>query len=284
MDFSEDQSITIRWTDGQERPIYLWGSDQPKAVLLCIHGGLAHGRDFVTVGDYFRNLGFLTVSYDQSGHHLKKKIFIPGYEVFLNDLDQCLTWIRQRYPDTPIFLVGHSMGGLILGSYGLKNENIDQVHGFVLSSPFFRNVIPVNGGLKAMAGFLSRLFPRLKVPMDSFTHVLSHDQEITRRHFENEKSAIRGSEVSARFGHSLMLAQEALAADFSDWSHPALVFVAGQDYLADSAATKNLCQQHPTLIEVQEYPDNYHENFNETNRQDVFLRMYEWFNERLAKL
>jgi len=66
------------------------------------------------------------------------------------------------------------------------------------------------------------------------------------------------------------------------WKHPMLVIVAGDDKLADSAATKELLKKvNPEYLTELWYPDNFHENFNELNREDVFARIVEWCEPRI---
>jgi len=63
-----------------------------------------------------------------------------------------------------------------------------------------------------------------------------------------------------------------------------LVLVAGDDKLADSEATLEIVKMaKPGEIDEIVYPENYHENFNELNRNEVFARMVEWVEPRLGK-
>lgn len=79
MRFSEDKMASLRCSDGVERPIHIWQApepQQPRAVILAIHGGMAHAGDYVTPALTFRRHGIATVSFDMVGHDGKRKVDI----------------------------------------------------------------------------------------------------------------------------------------------------------------------------------------------------------------
>ena len=103
-----------------DRPIRIWQAGTTKAVLLGIHGGMSHSGDYETVGSFFRQHEVTTISFDLHGHGTRQLIDIPSFEVFIDDVVDMLEWVRQHYPTTPLFIVGHSMGALI----GLNPDEI----------------------------------------------------------------------------------------------------------------------------------------------------------------
>ena len=120
MRFSEDKMASLLCSDKVERPIHIWQPEHPRAVILAIHGGMAHAGDYVTPALTFRQHGIATVSFDMVGHDGKRKVDIPSFEAFLDDEELFLAWVKQAYPGVPIFVMGHSMGGLIATHLGLR--------------------------------------------------------------------------------------------------------------------------------------------------------------------
>ena len=285
MRFSEDRLATLKCGDKVDRTIHIWEPGQPRAVILAIHGGMAHAGDYVTPGLWFREKDFATVSYDMAGHDGKKRVDIPGFDAFLDDAELFLHWVKRHYPGLPVFVMGHSMGALIATHLGLHRIPRDPaIKGFILSSPYYVNAIKLPAILIKLSGVLAKLFPTAKVPLESMTHVLTHDDAITRRHYEDEKDNIRATEVSFRFAKSLQTAQEGLAEKMSAWRYPTFAVVAGDDRLADAKASEAMLKSiDPSLLQYHFYPTNYHENFNELNRDRIFADILLWLEKRMEE-
>lgn len=283
MRFSEDKLGALKCSDAVERTIHIWQPERPRAVILAIHGGMAHAGDYVTPALFFRAKGIATVSFDMCGHDGKQRVDIPGFDSFLDDAELFLEWVRRSYPGLPIFVMGHSMGSLIATHLGLgRFACAPDIAGFILSSPYYVNAIKVPKVLLWLSGFLTRVAPTMKVPLASMTDVLTHDRAITQRHLADERDHIRATEVTVRFGTALTTAQAALSGKLPAWRFPVFAVVAGDDKLADWRASETMLKSiRPELLDYHFYPDNYHENFNELNRDKIFCRILDWLDGRL---
>jgi len=202
MRFSEDKLDKLKCSDGVERPIHIWESSAQKAVIMAVHGAMAHAGDYVTPASFFKPHGYTTISFDMHGHDSKEKVHIPNFNVFLDDLDLMLEWVKAHYPGLPIFLMGHSMGALLLTHYGIKRgQNDGGVNGYILSSPWYVNAVKVPKVLESMAGVLAKLVPTMKVPAEDIRDYLTHDKNISDRHSADEADHIRASSVTMRFAN-----------------------------------------------------------------------------------
>lgn len=284
MRFSEDRLSRLKCSDKLERPIHIWEPQQPRAVILALHGGLAHAGDYVTPARFFRDRGIATVSYDMHGHDGKRRVDIPGFDVFLDDGELFLHWVKKNYEGLPVFVMGHSMGALIATWLGLERFPRDpDIRGFILSSPYYVNAIKVPKLLLMFSDVLARFAPTAKVPIGSFTNVLTHDRAITERHLADERDGIRAVEATMRFASALSSAQAGLPARISAWRYPLFAVVAGDDKLADARASETMLKSIDShLLEYHYYPDNYHENFNETNREKIFADVLRWMESRMT--
>lgn len=283
MRFSEDKMAVLKCSDQVGRAIHIWTPQQPRAVLLAFHGGMAHAGDYVTPALYFREKGFATVSFDMCGHDGKKRVDIPGFDSFLNDAELMLQWVKRSYPGLPVFVMGHSMGALIATHLGLgRFANDPAIGGYILSSPYYVNAIKVPKVLLWFADSLAKVFPTQKVPLQPLTQMLTHDSAITARHLADEQDNIRATEVTFRFAAALTSAQAALAGKLAAWKHPVFAVVAGDDKLADAQATQAMLKTIPAaLMDYHFYPANFHENFNELNRNQIFGDIARWLDQRL---
>jgi len=280
MRFGEDQLTQFTAGQGVQRRVHMWQPAAPRAVILAIHGGMAHGGDYVTPARYFRQHGIATLAYDLCGHQDARRVDIPGFDVFLDDSQLFLKWVKQQYPGLPVYVMGHSMGALIATHLGLGSFAGDAaVKGFILSSPYYVNAIKVSPVLLALSGVLGALAPRMKVPLASLTHQLTHDSAITERHYQDERDGIRATEITVRFGNALTAAQQGLAARMPLWTQPMFAVIAGDDKLADADAAEKILRSIPAhLLTYQRHPQNFHENFNELNREQIFAEILAWMD------
>jgi alpha-beta hydrolase superfamily lysophospholipase len=280
--YQDDRILSLSFANG-ERNVRLWEARLPRALIVAIHGGMSHSGDYATVGAYFREKGFTTISFDLTGHGQKARIDIPHFGVFLDDVERMLSWVRGEYPNLPVFLMGHSMGALIATHMEITGRlNAFDIRGVILSSPYYANAIPVPALVVHLSGLLAKLFPTAKVPMASLTELLTHDTAIIQRHYQDEQAHRRGTEASMRFGRSLLDAQLALGDNLNRWQHPVFAVVAGDDKLADAQISRQMLETIPEAQrELHYFPQNFHENFNETNRDEIFATLWQWIQPHL---
>ena len=123
----------------------------------------------------------------------------------------------------------------------------------------------------------------MTIPTESIIDFLTHDPVITARHRADERDNIRAAKASARFGNELLEAQSYVAANIARWNQPLFLVTAGDDRLADIAVTDRLVKQiDPRHVKAHHYPGNFHENFNELNREEIFGKIDLWLASDLG--
>lgn len=280
MEYGETELDKFVTFDDSELDIHIWAAEEPKAILLCIHGGLAHAGDYVNIGNYFKTKGYTTVSYDLRGHK-QKRTKLKNFDDFLTDTSHFVKWVKDKYAGLPIYIVAHSMGCNIMTKYLINNPSeAESFAGTIFSSPYWGNAVKVPGIMIALSGLLATIIPNVKLPMEDLTPSLTHDTKIYDRHREDERKNIRGSEASMRFGSQLLKSQKWIVNNIEKLDYPMLIFVAGDDKLSDVQTTKTLLNKlnHEKVTHIL-YENNYHENFNETNREEIFGKMLDWMSK-----
>ena len=137
----------IQAADGAHLPLRFWPAQDntPKAVILALHGFNDYSKSFEDPAEAWNAAGISVYAYDQRGFgEAPHRGLWPGIDAMTGDLITASRLLRQRYPDTPLYLLGESMGGaVILASYGKGNR--PEADGVVLSAPavWSRNHMPV---------------------------------------------------------------------------------------------------------------------------------------------
>lgn len=104
-----------------------WQSDEvePIAVLQLVHGMAEHVRRYEEIATYFAEKGFVVVGDDHLGHgETAKEYGDYGYfcrkdpvTVLVRDEHRLKKIVQKEYEGLPYFILGHSMGSLILRNY-----------------------------------------------------------------------------------------------------------------------------------------------------------------------
>lgn len=272
---------------------YIWMPRRsPRAVFIAIHGGMAHGGDWVTPALYFMKKGIATYAPDLRWHGTypqynpggKVMFHINSYDEYCHDIHVLYRCIASRHPGVPIFIISHSNGALIALMYGLTIGRDANIAGFIVSSPWLENRVKVPAITMKLSRIISAVLPKYSVTPEPLTDILTHDPVITARHHADEAAGLRGTSVTARLGVESMKAQKWVIDNMKGWNRfPLLGVIAGQDMLADPDVSENvLMKAAPGLLGIYRYENNYHENFNEMNREEIYANIYEWMENLIT--
>jgi len=255
---------------------------EPTAVLLFIHGLAEHSGRYSHVMDHFAGRGFDCWALDYRGHGQSPglRVHVDHFGEFLTDIRAAHGLVREENPGRPLFLVGHSQGGLITLRYTLAHP--EDLSGIVVSSPFLGlhpDARP-NPLLRFVARLLSAVAPRLMLSKPPDASLLSHDPQVPAAYLADP---LVSRTVSARWFTEVMAAHADTHDRAAELRVPALVMQSGDDRLADPEATRNWAAAAPAeLVEYVEWDGLYHEMFNEPQKQKVFDRVEAWLKKFLV--
>lgn len=101
--------------DGRALPLTQWlPESEPAGVILALHGFSEHRGIFFTLAPHLAEAGYAVYAYDQRGFGATAtRGFWPGADQLTADARQAWRLLQERYPQTPVHLLGHSMGAAI---------------------------------------------------------------------------------------------------------------------------------------------------------------------------
>lgn len=101
--------------DGLALPVERWPArHKTKAVILALHGVTDHAGFIRKSAAFWAPRGITTIAYDQRGHGgAPRRGVWQGHEAMAQDARDALMAVRSAYPDTPVFLLGESMGAAV---------------------------------------------------------------------------------------------------------------------------------------------------------------------------
>lgn len=251
-----------------------------KAEVVITHGFGEHSGRYDTLALHLAAHDFSVAIYDHRGHGLSDGLpgHVESFTEYDDDLGKVIALARARVEPRPVFLIGHSMGGLIALRFAARKG--DLLAGVVVSAPLIAVAISVPVHKMMIARVGARFSPRLRLDNEINPAHLSRDPEVGRAYAADP---LVNRKVSTRwFTEATQAMQEA-----ADWAPqikiPLLVMHGTEDRLASVDATKRLFEAAGSSDkEMVIYPGLYHELFNEPEKQEVFERVTDWLNKRSA--
>lgn len=150
---------------------------KPKGIVLLVHGLHEHSRRYEPVMAHLAGRGFAVFAPDHRGHGRSARTLgdLEGMDLVLADLAVLHRDVALRFPKQKVFLLGHSMGGLISVLYAERTPGLAGavLNGSALDVP---DDVPV--AVQKAAGVLGRLAPRLPIQPFYAPQELTHDPAV----------------------------------------------------------------------------------------------------------
>ncbi len=290
MGFSETRTEIFQPDDKTRLLTYVWLPDNDvKAVFIAVHGGLAHAGDWVTPALFFKEKGVATYAYDLRHHGTYPKhnpngmlyFHTDSYDNEVADLNAFYRWVRAKHPGVPIFVLSHSNGALISLKYALSTARETDIKGFIVSSPWLKNKVKVPMVVQKLSKVIAAVYPTFAITPPAVSDQLTHDVKITARHHSDEAAGLRGTKVTAKLGVESAKTQAWVIDNLRRWERfPLFAVIAGIDVLADAETSQQALKQIPeNLLTLMVHEKNFHENFNELNRNETFEALWKWMQK-----
>jgi alpha-beta hydrolase superfamily lysophospholipase len=244
--------------------------------VLIVHGLGEHAGRYEGLARTLTGWGFAVRGYDHYGHGQSGGVRggLPSAHRLLDDLADLVETARNREPELPLVLLGHSLGGLVAA--GFVARGIVPLDGLVLSSPALAlRLTPLQ---KAMLSVVPRLAPNLTLANGLAPEHLSHDADVVQAY---RKDPLVHDRISGRLARFMTDEGDLVQSCAAQWRLPTLLLYAGDDRLVDPAGSRAFSQAAPKdVVRAHCFPELYHEVFNELGAQPVFDALRLWLDER----
>lgn len=266
-------------TDGNQLFYQSWiPHEAPHAVLIIVHGFSDHSGRYMTIVDNLVPRRIAVYSFDQRGHGRS-----PGQRGYINSFseyrDDVLTFTRLvagQEPDIPLFLLGHSMGGLIGLDFGLHHPQ--EVNGVIASSPHLSDP-PVSPILITLSRALSTVWPTFSMDAGMDNTGLSRDPDVVQTFLDDPLNHGKGT---ARLATELSKAVAGTNANAASFQPPLLIIHGTADRLTDPEASRRFYEKvtssNKTFIA---YEGGYHEGHNDIHHDRVTIDIAQWLDKQI---
>jgi lysophospholipase len=259
-----------------------WTVAEPKATVVLIHGtGEHHGR-YAHVASFFNTHGIEVLTGDLPGWGRSPglKGHIDRFEQYVDAVEEWVDEARHMTGDSrPVFVLGHSMGGLVATRFVQLYRDRHRLAGLILTSPCLELKLAVPAWKAALAQWLDRIWPTLRLPNEIEPYMVSRDPVVQESY---RTDPLNYPKVSVRWFRELNRAMSEAWEERQRLDLPMLVLQAGDDCLINADGVERFIDGVATNdVTFLCFPGLYHEVMNEPERDDVLERITTWIEQRL---
>lgn len=258
-----------------------WEADAPRAGLILVHGMFEHSRRYQEFGEGMAADRLSTYALDVRGHGASegRRGHVSRFEILLQDLDRFRREVQGLTPPAlPLFLVGHSLGGLIALRY--IEEYDAPLAGSVITAPWLGTAVPVPRWQVLMANVLTRILPAFPFPFRLDPAILSHDDQRVADYRDDPE--IHGT-ITPRMFTEISSAIHLALQRGDRIDIPVHFLLAGDDLVVDTARSLAFARSLPERVVTVEVLDGlYHEVLQERDRAAVVAAVRGWIHDHLA--
>lgn len=249
-----------------------------KAVLLLVHGVGEHSGRYSNLVERFVPLGYAIYGIDHIGHGRSdgEREVVERFEDLTAPLKTLYKMITGWQPGKPVFIYGHSMGGLIASFLLLDHQ--DDYKGAILSAAPAKIPQRISPLTVALGKFLSRVAPKAGLlPLE--TSHLSHDQAVVEA-YRNDPLVYHGK-TPARLSAEMLRAMIRVSAEVESISLPLFIIQGSEDKLIDPDGSQMLYENtSSTDKSIKFYEGFFHEVHNEPQRETMFKDLEIWLQSK----
>jgi len=256
-----------------------WQSgEKPRAILAICPGFNSHSGYYSWVGEQCANAGYATYALDLRGRGQSEgeRYYVESFDDYVSDVHALVTLAKSRNAELPVFLLGHSAGGVVSCLYALTHEGglaglICEDFAFELPAPDF--------ALSVLKGV---------------SHLAPHAHALTLKHadFSRDPQVVAAMASDPLIAHesqpfataaAIVRADERLKPNFSNIKTPLLIIHGTADKATKPSGSQLFYEQAgATDKTLKLYDGRYHDPLNDLGKEQVLADILSWLAARAS--
>lgn len=270
------------WLDGAAGRIFTrhWAAiGTPIAALVICHGFNAHSGHYARTAEVFAQRGIAVTALDLRGRGQSEgeRFYVETIDDYVDDLAKAVEFARELSPGLPLYVLGHSAGGVTAVTYALENQS--RLAGLICESFAYRVFAP-DLALQLLRGV---------------SHVLPHAQvlRLKREDFSRDPAwiaaldadpLVRDEAEPVQTLAALARADERLDTAFGDVRLPLIILHGTADRATRPEGSRAFFDATGSVDKTLKlYDGHYHDLLNDVDRDRVTNDIGNWIEGRSAQ-
>jgi alpha-beta hydrolase superfamily lysophospholipase len=273
-DFSNPSHETMATEDDRQLHVRRWHVGAPKGLIVIAHGLGEYGGWYRSFANALAGAGYATLAHDQQGHGQSdgRRGDAPSLDRLVGDLERVVCRGLALYPDAPVVLFGHSMGGHLVLKY-LIERRLGIGYRAIVTNPMILPHEPPTRAQAFAAWLTGRVLPRLRFSSGVQPEQLTRDEDALRR---LASDPLIHERLSLRIGGDLMASGHALVRRADQLNANTLMLLGGDDQLCDQASTQRFIERAGETCESVVFDPMRHNLLHELHRERVQHTILNW--------
>jgi acylglycerol lipase len=255
-----------------------WDAQQPaKAIVAIVPGFNAHSGYYQWVADQLTTHGISVVAVDLRGRGESEgeRFFVESFDDYVEDVANLVKTARSTGDGVPIFLFGHSAGGVVACLYALDHKA--ELAGLICES--FAHELPAPDVALAIIRGLSHLLPHQRT-LQLKNADFSRDAAVVTR--MDEDPLIANESQPMQTLAALVRADQRLKRDFAQLTMPLLILHGTEDRAAKTSGSVHFYEQAGAADKTLKlYDGSFHDPLNDIDRDVVMADVLGWIAPHL---
>ncbi len=245
------------------------------ANIIINHGFAEHCDRYDYVTKKFNQEKIGVYRYDLRGHgrSKSKKGDIKSFMDFVNDGDEMVSLAKEEYPEMPLFMLGHNMGGFITCLYGIKYPS--RLEGQIFSGAAVKRLPQVEGIKGDLYKLINIFLPKMKIK-----NQLSKDVCSVVEDYEKDPLVLKQVTLNL-YVQFLVKGVDWIEENIEKYNYPCLITHGEKDKIVPKEIAIYLYNSISSdKKEIKIYDDLYHEILNEKEKDKVLSDMINWIYKK----
>ena len=254
-----------------------WEAKNTKAVVVLAHGMGEYSGRYLHVANKLNEHDFSVVAFDHFGHGKTtgKRGHNPSFEAVLESVALTIEKAKAFFPNTPVFLYGHSMGGNAVINYVLKKTT--HLQGIIATSPFLKLAFEPPKIKLALGKLLQKIAPSVTLGNEINPNDISREKIEVDRYINDP---LIHSKISPNFSLTFIDSGKWAIENASQLTIPILVLHGTGDKIIDYRGTQKFAENAKRAT-LKLYENGYHELQNDLCRNEMLVDVVNWISSQL---
>ena len=256
-----------------------WQPDgKPRAVIVLVHGFNAHSGYMIWAAEQFAAKGLVVYALDLRGRGRSdgERFYVEKFSDYLGDVDKLVEIAREKNPGLPVYMLGHSAGGVIASSYVFEYQG--KMAGLICES------FALDVGLPNAAALLIKGISHITPHLHLYTlknEVFSRDPKVVAA--MNSDPLIANESQPAETSAELIKAAERLKENMPRFRVPILIIHGTADKVTRHQGSQHFYDNAGSTDKTLKlYEGHYHDLLNDLGREGVMGDIQSWLDARIS--
>ena len=243
--------------------------------MLLVHGLCEHSGRYQALTRHLCEAGFAVSAFDLRGHGKSSgRRGATRFAATFDDLDRLV----ERHRDAgPLFLYGHSLGGLLVLAYGLERR--PTIRGAVVSAPALHTSLREQRLKVLVTTLLGRVAPSASVPAGLDASLLSRDPEVVAGYLADPLVHRR---ITLGLGRDSLGFIDRLLRDPAGFPVPLLLLHGAADRVNYPSGSQAIASRLGEACTLRIYDGILHQPHTDPDSDRVFADVTAWLDRQLA--